>query len=159
MFRRRRKNAVHPQEQSQHPSQPSPQSQPRWGAKEFARTRELLVAARVLLNEEIQRLRLVEQVGTVDDPGMVDPWHGAERLYEETYSDLVNWDRPEWGTRTTRRTPGYFLGIRAPGPGREAWRSYVQMTVSSEGRVELTGSNSLDARPATVEELKALLKC
>jgi hypothetical protein len=143
--------------------------QPRGGKKELARSRELLVAARGQLDEEIERLshyhrkstyvemRLVEKLGTVKAPGMLAPWWGAKRLYEETYSEPVDMDRPEWVMETQRRTPGYFFSYQArKWRTRGGPRTYVEMTVSPEGRVELTSGSPL-ARPATVEGLKALL--
>lgn len=123
--------------------------------EELDRSRKLLAAARSMLSEEIEQRGLAERTGTRYAPGMIDPWWGPERLYEETYEAPKDWDRTEWGSEEKRRTPGYFFGVPAPGHG---WRAYVQMTVSSAGRVELTGANSLDARPATVEELTDLLE-
>lgn len=142
--------------------------QSRGGKKELARSRELLVAARGQLNEEIERLsqyhhhgnvemRLVEKLGTAEEPGMLAPWWGAERLYEETYSQPVDMDRLEWEMETRRRTPGYFFSYQSrKWRTRGGPRTYVEMTVSSEGRVELTSGSPL-ARPATVEGLRALL--
>jgi hypothetical protein len=122
--------------------------------EELDHSRKLLAAARTILSEEIGHRALAQPTGTRHAPGMIDPWWGPQRLYEETYQAPQDWDRPEWGNTEKRRTPGYFFGIPAPS---HSWRAYVKMTVNSEGRVELTGPNSLDPRPATVEELKDLL--
>lgn len=145
--------------------EPQPQPQPRGGDAELARSRELLITARALLHEDIERLsqfrgdnrqRLVEETGTRTAPGEVTGWRGPARLHERTVVEPENWDDVFSTTMQVNRiTPGYFFSYETPSRGGP--RTYLVMTVSAEGRVELSGPPPFVAHPATGENLEMLV--